>query len=288
MSENWTPKQQQAVEFWRAARRRAQRSVEGEQDVLDFSELTFPDDPAGEYLRGVKFAGPADFTNTNFEGHADFSGAEFCGEVKFNDAHFKHDAIFDGATISAAFDFRCHFQRGSDIQAMDVEVDNPEDGITLFRTAKNAARARSDSYAEGEYHFLERCAITAKNHKESRWRWRLFARDSKLMVRMNSFFGRWFYGYGERPVRPLIWGTGLVFLCAWIYWHFGAICTDTGHRVASFGTNLYFSVVTFTTLGYGDFRPEPGWPRMLCSVEAILGAATMATFIVCLTRKYTR
>ncbi len=289
MSETCTPRQTQAARFWDDARKRVKEAGEGElETLLDFSDKAFPEDPAGDYFRSVTFAGPADFTNTSFEGNADFTGAEFLCDVKFNDAHFKHDAMFGGATIAAAFDFRCRFDRGSDIQAMDVEVVNPEEGISLFRTAKNAARARSDSYAEGEYHFLERRAIAAKNHKESRWRWRLFARDSKVMVRMNSFFGRWFYGYGERPMRPLIWGTVIVFLCALIYWRFGAICTDAGQRVASFGTNLYFSVVTFTTLGYGDFRPEPGWPRLLCSVEALLGAATMATFIVCLTKKYTR
>ncbi|MBT3279687.1 MAG: potassium channel family protein [Phycisphaerales bacterium] len=286
---NWTPKQQQAVEFWKAARRRAARVELDEPDgVLDFSELTFPDDPSGEYLRGVRFEGETDFSSATFEGDADFSGAEFVGGVKWNDAFFKHDVIFDGARIDGAFDFRCHFQRGSDIQAMDVEIANPEDGISLFRTAKNAARARSDSWAEGEYHFREQCAIAAKNRQESRWHWRPFARDNRPLVYLNSFVGRWVYGYGERPMRPLLWGAAIVFLCAWVYWLFGAVCTDAGTRVASFGTNLYFSVVTFTTLGYGDFRPEPGWPRILCSAEAILGAATMATFIVCLTRKYTR
>ena len=289
MADNWTPKQQQSVEFWADVRRRAQRAEAQEPaGSLDFSGLTFPADPSGDYLRGVTFAGKADFTRTRFEGDADFSDAVFLADVKFKDAHFMHDAMFDGARICRAFDFRCHFQRGCDVQAMDVQITNPQEGISLFRTAKNAARARSDSYAEGEYHFREQCAIAAKNVRESRWRWRALARDSRLLVRMNSFFGRWFYGYGERPVRPLVWGAAIVFLCALIYWRFGAVCTDTGQRVASFGTNLYFSVVTFTTLGYGDFRPEPGWPRILCSAEAILGAATMATFIVCLTRKYTR
>jgi hypothetical protein len=33
---------------------------------------------------------------------------------------------------------------------------------------------------------------------------------------------------------------------------------------------LYFSTVTFSTLGYGDITPPPGW-RLLCSLEAING-----------------
>lgn len=33
---------------------------------------------------------------------------------------------------------------------------------------------------------------------------------------------------------------------------------------------LYFSVVTFTTLGYGDFRPCPG-TRVIAAIEALAG-----------------
>jgi len=53
------------------------------------------------------------------------------------------------------------------------------------------------------------------------------------------------------------------------------------------GEAFHFSVVTFTTLGYGDFEPKPRW-RWLADLEAVLGAALLATFVVCLTRKYMR
>jgi len=45
--------------------------------------------------------------------------------------------------------------------------------------------------------------------------------------------------------------------------------------------------VTFTTLGYGDMAPKPYF-RIPAAMEAVLGAALMATFIVSLTRKYMR
>jgi hypothetical protein len=37
-----------------------------------------------------------------------------------------------------------------------------------------------------------------------------------------------------------------------------------------FLSGLYFSVVTFTTLGYGDFQPHPDL-RLLAGFEAVLG-----------------
>ncbi|MEN6302902.1 MAG: pentapeptide repeat-containing protein [Armatimonadia bacterium] len=53
-------------------------------------------------------------------------------------------------------------------------------------------------------------------------------------------------------------------------------------------TCLYFSMVTFTTLGYGDIHSANGWGRIACSIEAATGAVMLALFLVCLARKYGR
>jgi len=42
---------------------------------------------------------------------------------------------------------------------------------------------------------------------------------------------------------------------------------------------LYFSVVTLTTLGYGDMTPAQPAARMLCSLEAVIGQLFVAVFI---------
>ncbi len=42
---------------------------------------------------------------------------------------------------------------------------------------------------------------------------------------------------------------------------------------------LYFSVVTLTTLGYGDIVPAIPAARMLCSLEAVIGQLFVAVFI---------
>jgi voltage-gated potassium channel len=42
---------------------------------------------------------------------------------------------------------------------------------------------------------------------------------------------------------------------------------------------LYFSVVTMTTLGYGDIAPAVPAARMLCSLEAVIGQLFVAIFI---------
>ena len=46
-----------------------------------------------------------------------------------------------------------------------------------------------------------------------------------------------------------------------------------------FGYCMYYSVVTFTTLGYGDIYPL-GYSHLFASVEALTGAFFMALFVV--------
>jgi hypothetical protein len=52
----------------------------------------------------------------------------------------------------------------------------------------------------------------------------------------------------------------------------GAGLTGTGGENIGFAQSLYFSVVTFTSLGYGDIVPT-GWARLFACCEVILGLA---------------
>lgn len=49
----------------------------------------------------------------------------------------------------------------------------------------------------------------------------------------------------------------------------------------------YTSVITFTTLGYGDVHPI-GWSRVLASIETICGIFMTALFIFVFGRKMLR
>ena len=55
----------------------------------------------------------------------------------------------------------------------------------------------------------------------------------------------------------------------------------------SFLTSLYFSVVTFTTLGYGDITPI-GPSRLIAALEAFTGSFTIALFVVVFVKRMTR
>ena len=47
----------------------------------------------------------------------------------------------------------------------------------------------------------------------------------------------------------------------------------------SFETALYFSTVTFSTIGYGDIVPMHPLARSLCNIESIVGQLYPATIL---------
>ncbi len=80
----------------------------------------------------------------------------------------------------------------------------------------------------------------------------------------------------------------MVALCAAAYRVTGVISNLDGTTVYSTWTSIYFSLVTFTTLGYGDYSPPAGLGRFVASVEAVSGLLFMSLYLVTFVRKYGR
>jgi len=106
-----------------------------------------------------------------------------------------------------------------------------------------------------------------------------------------------FCGYGEEPLRIIGFTLMLIFIYSLFYLLSGLSYGGEIIRInlsASFMDNvghfldaLYFSVVTFTTLGYGDITPQ-GFSRFLASTEALIGSFTLALFVVMFVKKMIR
>ncbi|ARU57331.1 MAG: pentapeptide repeat-containing protein [Pseudomonadales bacterium] len=106
-----------------------------------------------------------------------------------------------------------------------------------------------------------------------------------------------FCGYGEQPLRVILFSIIAIIFFAVLYLLTGI--TESDHLLRlnfdnSFQDNisqllkcLYFSVVTFTTLGYGDLAPT-GWARGIAATEAFIGSFTLALFVVVFVKKMTR
>ena len=138
----------------------------------------------------------------------------------------------------------------------------------------------------------------------------------KQLKGFNKFFWYFFYkklcGYGEKPFN-VIWFSGLIILASSLFFfylgiellgsevlnfpprlidykpslNFHWITTNFYKIIGDWLLCLYTSVITFTTLGYGDVRPM-GWSRIVASVEAGIGIIMTALFIFVFTRKMLR
>ncbi len=106
-----------------------------------------------------------------------------------------------------------------------------------------------------------------------------------------------FCGYGEAPLRIVGISMLLILVCAILYTftglnYQGSFYIYSGSQSSSenftfFLSSLYYSVVTFTTLGYGDFTPV-GVSRAIAAIEAFTGSFTIALFVVVFVKKMTR
>jgi hypothetical protein len=95
-------------------------------------------------------------------------------------------------------------------------------------------------------------------------------------------------GFGFRPLRVIGMAIGIVMLYALIYWTSGGVIR-AGHANADIDLihAIYFSGVTFATVGYGDFIPA-AHVRMLALTEGAVGALTMGFFVAVLANRLSR
>jgi len=229
--------------------------------------------------------------NINLEGSdllkADLSGANL-NQAKLRDANLL-GAVFDGASLEQV--------EWGDGLAQEVKGDvaeksgNTAEARDLFQEAEEIYRNLSRAYdsaglSEAAGDFFQKRMIMRRRLMPT-WSW---ARAWSKIVDLCS-------GYGENPERVVASSFSLILLCASAYFIIGVEGPD--HHIqfdyhASFSENatnflncIYFSVVTFTTLGYGDITPR-GLAEALSALEAFTGAFMMALFVAVFSKKMTR
>jgi ion channel/pentapeptide repeat protein len=116
--------------------------------------------------------------------------------------------------------------------------------------------------------------------------------------RIISKFVDLFCGYGERPSRVVAFTLVVIGVFSLLFFYSGIqsggqmIAFDSSLGISDnfkyYLSSLYFSVVTYTTLGYGDIAPTLGISRFLAAVEALIGGFTLALFVVVFVKKMTR
>ncbi|WEL22698.1 pentapeptide repeat-containing protein [Halorhabdus sp. BNX81] len=108
--------------------------------------------------------------------------------------------------------------------------------------------------------------------------------------------------HGESVKRLLTWWFGVIVLAGLAFPFVGGVKEPDGttYAIASLGEletwagvndvllNVYFSVITFSTIGYGDLSPASPWSRVLVAGESLVGAILVALLVFVLGRRVAR
>jgi len=164
--------------------------------------------------------------------------------------------------------------------------------IELFRLARRLFKKeeRPDDLDNAEYHFYREMAARRKwrvelAKEEAKGMGRLRGRLKILTAKLGSLVEYLLLDvtikYGTSWKRLiLIWLPMVLLVFPMLYY-----LTDSVPGIDSYWKAIYFSVVTATTLGYGDFHPV-GIGTFFASLEAIMGTFMWALLITVLGRKY--
>ncbi|MCG9697650.1 ion channel [Shewanella sp. Isolate11] len=166
----------------------------------------------------------------------------------------------------------------------EIAIDYFEQAEEIYRDLRKAAEREGLFAMAGNYLRKE---LTMRRHQMPR------LSGPRVLSKIIDLF----CGYGEAPVRVIIFSMLLILVCALLYLftglnydghiHIFKFSNEFGTNIKLFLNCLYYSVVTFTTLGYGDFTPI-GYSRAIAAMEAFTGSFTIALFVVVFVKKMTR
>lgn len=238
---------------------------------------------------------------------ADLSGAHLFN-IKLENASLMKADLRD-ATVHCANLQGCNLLG---VKWLGAKIENMHTGNTL-RQERLARAAKKAGDTERTTDYLEQAEEIYRDLRKAADREGLFAMSGQY-IRKELTMRRYqmpryclkriisktidlFCGYGEAPLRVVGFSLILILISAVLYFFSGlqygdqlqvfSLNNDFGTNFMLFLNCIYYSVVTFTTLGYGDFTPI-GFSRAIAAFEAFTGSFTIALFVVVFVKKMTR
>jgi hypothetical protein len=198
------------------------------------------------YLRRAKFEG-CDLVNSRFES-CDFSQA-LVADSRIDFARFANCEI--------------------GLQNIRFRADaTPQAMVRVCRSLKLNAMSMGNFADAGELTYLEKTDERFGLHRERAWaRWAASLAQS------------WLWGYGEKPWRLALVMAFNIVLFGSLFHFLDPLPGKTWWE------HVYFSGITYLTVGYGDLAPASPVARFLSVVCAAAGIATFGLLIASVTKK---
>jgi len=237
----------------------------------------------------------AHLSETNF-------GAANLKNLRAEDANFRHAnlsyANLQNAVLSCS-DFRYANLLGANLEGANLMAINLEsanvslakfDHNILFKTLQEA-RCHPRALWKRRLDLVLGTTIRCKGiHAHASFgsqRFKLFLQDQDYLEELlESRSGRfrcyvWWLSSdcGRSLLRWAGWSVGIALLYAIIYWCLGPDLFHAEYLPFCFSTTFYYSVVTFTTLGFGDIVPKSLFAAYLVISEVTFGYVMLGGLI---------
>lgn len=195
--------------------------------------------------------------------------------------------------VSGSNDAYRWFKRAAEIHSRNMRYSASAE--LFFRAAISLKRASNslddrqllDFYRMSRKHY-ELCGESAKAAEMYIFECDAKLKETKFFEKLAFYTYKFLSNYGEAPIKVAFWSSVVILVCAVCYCSLGIYSSSASGVVFSFWSSLYYSVVTFTTLGYGDYYPASGIVKFIAACEALTGLFMTSLFMVTVVRKYSR
>lgn len=263
-------------------------------------------------FEGTQFGGEANFEGAQFGREASFEGAQFGGEASFGAAQFGEWAEFAEAKFSKWANFWA-VQFSGDVQFWAAQFQSADFGKVQFSKWANFAVAQFNipaNFADVRYFpntfFQSWRQAPTEFYLDSQYidevsnpSFKRYVADQQFIHDFKAkhhwfwnWLWRWSSDYGRSMVLWAFWSVLFALAFGSIYRYVLGDCfTFTSKEVGTdigFGDFVYYSVVTFTTLGFGDIVPTHLHARIVVMAEVILGYVMLGGLISIFANKLAR
>ncbi len=236
------------------------------QTVADFNDVQFSENAV---FKGAIFEDTSHFNRAIFNKKLDFAQARFADTADFNESTFREETDFTSARFAVAASFRnVSFNSDTIWQWLRNKFTHQPEQPTEFYLDNEDINGVSNP-------FFKRYVSD-----------QLFIRAFKEVHPFWAIVWKWSSDYGRSLALWAFWSLlialsfSLVYMAAptWLpAWvrevmpQFHQVTGDQTDEPLTFWKSFYFSIVTFTTLGFGDVVADNTSARILVTLEVIFG-----------------
>lgn len=225
-----------------------------------------------------------DFSNCDLE-YSDFSCSEFIGANFFNSKilysnlsnAILDDCNFEGCNLTMASfkNSSLEYANFKNVWLTDVVFTNANLGYVSYNNKTDFQNVDVNSF-QGSSNPLFINFLQRKHYLKN------FKHKNKI-----TYYIWWLISdCGQSFFRWFLWSLAICLLCGYIYSSFPSSFTIVNERKNTGFTFYYYSVVTFTTLGFGDVVPVNLLGEIIVSMEVILGYIMLGGLISIFSDKF--